>query len=349
MKDMTRMSKLRLAVIGCGAVAEIGHLPALAQSPAATATVLVDKNLDRAQKLAKRFDVPRVTDDYAAVVGQVDGAIVALPHSLHAPVTVALLSQGIHVLVEKPMALTTAECDQMIEAASSHGTTLAVGVIRRFIPSYPFGKEAIDSGLLGKVSSFDIRDGFVYNWPVASDFFFRKDLAGGGVLVDTGAYAMDLVSWWFGNCSSIRYADDSMGGVEANCTISLLMESGVQGFVDLSRTRNLRNTIVVRGEKATLEMGLNSGTVSLTLEGSTKSVNGIVTDDAVIADQRDPLVDRFRAELEDWVEAVSQKRKPRVSGEDGRRPVALIESCYSHRTPLKLPWESSDLLERPAI
>ena len=95
------------------------------------------------------------------------------------------------------MALNADECDAMIEAARQSGAILAVGIMRRFLPSYQFVKALIDDGYLGTINSFDIREGFVYNWPVASDFFFRKETAGGGVLVDTGAYTMDTVQWWF--------------------------------------------------------------------------------------------------------------------------------------------------------
>ena len=132
------MSLLRLAIVGCGAVAERCHLPALALSGKARPTILGDANLTRARELARRFSVPGTTDDYRTIFGQVDAAIVALPHYLHAPVSADLLSHGIHVLVEKPMATTAAECDTMIEAANKSGVTLAVGIVRRFLPSYAF-------------------------------------------------------------------------------------------------------------------------------------------------------------------------------------------------------------------
>src|SRR5439155_27149504 len=108
------MSKIRLAIVGCGAVARIHHLPAIALSDQVHAIVLVDQFLPHAHQLAEHYHIPVVADDYWEVIGQVDAAIVTLPNYLHAPVTTDLLENSIHVLVEKPMAIKTSECDNMI-------------------------------------------------------------------------------------------------------------------------------------------------------------------------------------------------------------------------------------------
>ena len=337
--------RLRIAIIGCGAVAERGHLPAIAKLDGIQVNVLVDKNRSRAEELAWLHNVPHVVEDYTQVWDNADAAIVALPHYLHAPVSIDLLKRGIHVLVEKPMALNVTDCDAMIEAAQQSGATLAVGIMRRFLPSYQFVKALIDTGFLGKIGSFDMREGLVYNWPVASDFFFRKETAGGGVLIDTGAYTMDAVQYWFGDCKSLDYLDDNMGGVEANCEIHLQMENEVEGYVDLSRTRDLRNTATIRGERGTLEVSLRSSSVSLHPEGLDDAIAGNVLEAEAIQSKGESLVDLVKVELEDWVEAITEKRQPRVTGEEGRKSVALIEACYKNRRPLELPWLSPKLPE----
>lgn len=357
---MKSKEKIRIAIVGCGAVTEIGYLPAASISsrislPAAMGlglhaknlkcndaeiTALADINLTRAEALARRFGVPYACNDFKHFLADMDAAIVALPHYLHAPVSIELLKQGIHVLVEKPMALNTSECDAMIQAAKQSGATLAVGIVRRFLPPYQFLKTLIDSGLLGKISSFDVREGLVYGWPVASDFFFRKETAGGGVLIDTGAYTMDMVQWWFGDCRSLEYLDDSMGGVEADCEIHLEMESGVLGYIELSRTRNLRNTIVVQGEKGSIEMSLHSPAISISPKDSCQKLTGHVLEKDAVKPAGNSFAELLKAELEDWVEAIINKRQPRVPGEEGRKSIALIEACYKNRKLLSLPWMS---------
>src|SRR6185295_2968430 len=98
----------------------------------ARAVALVDRDLERARALARKWGVPRAAADAGDVAGEIDAAIVALPNHLHAPVTVELLRRRVPVLVEKPMAPTVAECDAMIAAAAEAGVPLAVGLEFRF-------------------------------------------------------------------------------------------------------------------------------------------------------------------------------------------------------------------------
>jgi predicted dehydrogenase len=197
---------LSITIIGCGAVSERCHLPAVQAHPDCQIEWLVDANMDRARHLARKVEgLKGTTTDYHDVIGRIDAAILALPHSLHAPVSIELLKHGIHVLVEKPMAMSAAECDAMIEAAEEGNAVLAVGLMRRFLYSARFARWVIESGILGPVESFDFREGNIYSWPVASDFFFRKETAGGGVLFDTGAHTLDLLLWWLGDVESFQY------------------------------------------------------------------------------------------------------------------------------------------------
>jgi len=330
---------LRLAIIGCGAVAELNHLPAASRCEDVEVTVLVDKNLQRARSLAEQFGVVEVTDDYRRIGGKADAAIVALPHFLHARVAVDLMGLGMDMLVEKPMALSTAECDQMIAAAEEHGVKLAVGLVRRFLDSYRLVKSLIDSGALGAITSFDVREGHVFVWPVASDFFFRREAAGGGVLIDIGVHVLDTLLWWLGDYESVTYCDDCYGGVEANCTLNLKMKNGAEGTVEISRTRNLRNTAIIRGEKGWVEVGMGGGKVSFFPEGEEIGLSGTTVrhDSVAVADL--PISHQiFRDQLHDWIGAIRNDHKPLVTGEEARRSVALIEECYLCRQPLDLPW-----------
>ena len=261
------MSKIRLAVIGCGAVTERCHLPAAARLDDAEVVMVVDRDRDRAETLAEQFGIARVAGDFREAIDSADAAIVALPHNLHAPVSSALLSAGLHVLVEKPMALTAAECEEMLEAARQRGVVLAVGHMRRFLHNAAFAKAAIEAGLLGRLLDFDVREGNVYDWAVSSDFLFRPEAAGGGVLRDTGAHTLDLLIWWLGDVFVSAYEDDSFGGVEANCKMRLETAGSVSGSVELSRTRDLRNTAILRGDHGRLEVDLRKNRAVLTLDG----------------------------------------------------------------------------------
>ncbi|NIW18841.1 Gfo/Idh/MocA family oxidoreductase [candidate division KSB1 bacterium] len=312
------------------------HLQAIALCEDVEVTVLVDKVLPRARQLAGRFNVPTAVDDYRQIFDDVDAAIAALPHHLHAEVSIELLQRGIHVLVEKPMALSTSDCDAMIQAAAGSGTVLTVGLARRFFLSSQFLKQAITSGLLGDIISFDFREGTSYKWPVSSDFAFRKE-TGGGVLADTGVHVLDLLLWWLGDYNSIEYYyDDAMGGVEADCELRLKMQNGATGVVDLSRTRELRNTCIIRGELGSLEVETKfNSKIRLKMQGQDLTLTGRVIRNGLSEEKANDI---FRRQIDDFVDAIRLHREPFIPDREGKRSVELIESCYALRQPLQHPW-----------
>jgi predicted dehydrogenase len=332
-------SKVRLAVVGCGAVAQIHHLPAILASDRVEAAVLVDADEKRARALAERFGVPEVATDFTVLPGKVEAAVVALPNSLHAPVSIELLRRGIHVLVEKPMAMSVRECDEMIEAARAGRAVLAVGLDFRFFDASLFVRNLLRDGLLGEIRRFDLRQGVVPRWPFATDFLLKKEMAGGGVLADFGVHVLDLLLWWLGDLSVVEYRDDALGGVESDCEMVLAKAeaTGVTGTVEISRTRNLRNTCIFEGERATLEAGIwdSDPTIRLSIAGSEVALSGQARRDAGAGLN---FADVFVRQIDDFARAIRLHREPLVSGAEGRRSQALIEACYERRQPLVHPW-----------
>jgi predicted dehydrogenase len=329
--------RLRVAVVGCGAIAQLQHLPALAASRTAQATVLVDRDLERAQALARRFGVPHAVADVAGIASHADAAVVALPNHLHAPVAIELMGRGLHVLVEKPMAPTVADCDAMIAAAGAARVTLAVGLEFRFFDATSAVRELLDSGLVGRLAGFDLRQGVIPRWPFASDFVLRKETAGGGVLADYGVHVLDLLLCWLGEWSDVSYRDDARGGVEADAELALSFRSGVSGMVEVSRTRNLRNTCRLEGEGRTLEVGVWDPDPEVTLHHAGRDVR--LAGHARRGGRPLTFADAFTRQLDDFAGAVREGREPRVPGREGRRTIALIEACYARREPLVMPWD----------
>jgi len=334
-------SKVRLAVVGCGAVAQIHHVPAIAASGRVEAAVLVDADEKRARDLAQRYGVPEVATDYRELPGQVEGAVVALPNSLHAPVSIELLRRGVHVLVEKPMAMTVAECDAMIEAARAGRAVLAVGLDFRFFESSLFVRDLLRDGLLGEIRRFDLRQGVIPRWPFATDFLLKKEMAGGGVLADFGVHVLDLLLWWLGDLTATGYRDDALGGVESDCEMTLTTASGLAGQVEISRTRNLRNTCVFEGSRARLEVGIwdSDPEVRLSIAGSEVALAGHARRAAEKGlNSGLNFLDTFIRQIDDFARAIRGRGVPFVPGSEGRRSLALIESCYAQHRFLELPW-----------
>lgn len=332
--------KLRLAVVGCGAVATIHHLPAIALSERVEAAVLVDADAGRARALAERFGVPEVATDFKDLPGKVDAAVVALPNNLHAPVSVELLRRGVHVLVEKPMAMNVRECDEMIAAAGEGRAVLAVGLDFRFFDSSLLVRNLLKDGLLGEIRRFEMHQGVIPRWPFATDFLLKKEMAGGGVLADFGVHVLDLLLWWLGDWADVEYRDDAMGGIESDCEMRLTLRSGISGTVEISRTRNLANTCVFEGSRATLEVGVwdPDPEIRLSIANREVSLSGHARREAPAEAPGLDFTDVFVRQIDDFADAVRKRREPFVPGREGRRSLELIEACYERRKPLELPW-----------
>ena len=173
--DPIRMNRPKFAIVGCGLQTEMNQLPAIAGTEAAEVSLLIDKVIPCARRLAETYGIPAASGDFRDAIGRVDAALLALPNHLHAPIAIELLRNGVHVLVEKPMALNTKQCDQMIEAAEQGKSTLAVGLDFRFPTTAQFTYEILKGGFLGNLLRFDLRIGNDLTiFDFRSDYLLRK-------------------------------------------------------------------------------------------------------------------------------------------------------------------------------
>lgn len=341
---------LRVAVIGCGAVAEQFHLPVLAGHEHVQLVALVDRDLQRARTLATGYKVSTVAADIAELpLGSFDAVVVATPPFHHASCSIELLERGVHVLVEKPMATCHSDACRMVDAADRGSAILSVGLFRRLLPCLQVLKAALDSGVLGRPLRFDLEGGAVYGWQAATLGNMRKDLAGGGVLMDMGPHFFDQLLHVFGGVGEVlEYRDNCLGGIESDCVIQLrLWHQGepVLGRVELSRTRNLANLLTVACERGRLEI-LPGERYRIDVRPHGIEVcdprDGRPRELRVQAGWRDePETDwyeTFRAQIDDWVDAIRERRTPRLSGRSALASLELIESCYRIRQPLSEPW-----------
>jgi len=346
MKEITNKADgIRIGIVGCGAVTQRYHLPSATQVDGCSVTILVDSDRLRAEQLAAKYNIPNISTDFRELPRYADAAIVAVPHRLHASIGEYLLSAGCHVLMEKPLALTDAECHRLVTLAKKKKVVLTVGLLRRYFRAYQITKKLMETNTLGKVKSFDIREGNVYNWPVASDFMFRAGESGGGVLVDTGAHTLDFVLWCLGDVASVEYYDDNLGGVEAECILHLQMKGGAKGVVELSRLRNLRNTAIISGENGEIELHLRRDKI-LFRPGSEQSYQTFEDLLQLTHTMARKWPDCFPAQIESWLNAISGKSPNFITGDEGRKSVALIETCYQHRRQIPQIVGMGDSAER---
>ena len=129
---MTTENIPTIAVIGAGAIADIFHLPALSRRPEVRGRlIVVDRDGERARTTAARHGITRYATDYRGVLDEIQGAVIAVPHRLHVPLSRECLTHGVHVLCEKPLAETAAEAEELAHAADQAGVTLRVNNTRR--------------------------------------------------------------------------------------------------------------------------------------------------------------------------------------------------------------------------
>jgi predicted dehydrogenase/nucleoside-diphosphate-sugar epimerase len=335
---MTSRAVPRLAIIGCGALVEHHLLPALRRL-GWLPSVLIDTSPKRIKVIAGKMGRKGINalagSSWQPLSDQFDAAIVAVPHALHFPIGTALLDAGKHVFMEKPLAITGHECRAMIAAAETSGATLSVGLLRRYLRIAQWTRALLESKVLGEVQSFEAREGIVYNWDVSSDAILRPDLAGGGVLMDIGTHTLDLILWWLGNVESFTYRDDSAGGVESDCILDCRLASGATGRVELSRGRNLRNTIRIEGTRGFVEVHLYRNEVQA---GSSNAL-AFRHDGASPADMQPQFFpELFDSELEAFRKTASGGELIGISGREGAKSVELIERCYAARQSLAPPW-----------
>lgn len=332
------MRSIRLGIVGCGKVVENFHLPAVKGIPLFNLSYLVDVNVERAKFLAGKYSTDYF-QDYRAIENKIDAVIIAVPNKYHCIISSYFLERGIHVFVEKPMALTTHECDLMINKARSSGCILYVGLVRRFFDASRFIKQVLHRGWLGKIQSFDFREGQIFSWRTVSGFYFNKDLAGGGTLMDIGSHALDLLIGWFGDPIVQEYFDDSIGGIEANALIKAKFGDSIEGTIELSRIRNLRDSCRIIGDKAVLEVGVRERSYVdfkwLDSTFSRKNTYKLLLDSS---GGRGTYQHYIKMELADFRNLIRDGRQHVATAEEAKKSIQMIEECYRRRKLLSLPW-----------
>lgn len=342
---------LKVALIGCGAVAQHYYTPALCeleQSGRLRVVALLDPSAVQMAALRKSFPHARPLSTLDTVTQQpIDLAIVASPPRFHAEQSIRLLEAGVAVLCEKPMATTVAEGERMVAAAANVRRVLAIGLMRRFFPATQTIRQVLAQGILGKVKTFVCQEGSHFQWPTRSASFFQRSAARGGVLLDIGVHLLDLLIWWWGPPVEVEYEDDSMGGVEANCRIRLRFAQGHSGEVRLSRDWPLANRYVIECERGWLSWQVHEAAkVQLGFTGVDHVLDGSLHQPA--AQQRGlgqpgfTFEQSFVNQVLDVAAAVQGQGQPLVSGAEGLHSLRLIEQCYQQRTVMPMPWLSAN-------
>jgi scyllo-inositol 2-dehydrogenase (NADP+) len=335
---------IAVGVIGLGRSGRELHLEPLSKMPPYRVSAVCDQSAELLARAAKEFGVrPHAAWEALLADPEVDLAVVAVPGNLHAPVAIAALEAGKHVVVEKPMANTLAEADGMLAAARRTGRLLTVFHNRRWDPDYRMLKSLIERGEFGELLTIDSRVmSFGREWPSygVPEFnpTWRTQAAyGGGFLADWGPHlvdqVLDLVGDWpvrvvaeLRSCLWSKEVDDYFN-------VRLAFSSGL--LVTLEGSNNARIPLprwFVVGSEATLmsgsgfghwtEMQLSRGREELTTEVvPCHQEAGNVSQEFDVADDLSYLFYR------DLAEAFADGRPPAISAARARDVIALLEAA----------------------
>ncbi len=321
---------IRLGLIGVGAIAQVNHLPALARMKDVELVAVCDDDLEKSRTLAQKHKVPHAFSDYEKLLRleNLDAVIIATPNHLHAPMALAALDYGKHVLCEKPPARTAAEAEMMAEAAKRSGKVLMYAMNKRFQIESQILRRLIENRELGEI--FYTKTGWLkYRTERGGpEWYTNKRSAGGGVLMDLGVQMLDLSLWLLGNpkvvsVTATKFVRDPRQDVEETLAALILLDSGASLMLEVSWALLLERDFpylnVYGTEGAAL---LHPFKIHKDMRGRLKDVTPPIEPGKNLYKQS------YEAELEHFVGCITRGERPQASPEEGLHVMRVIDAIY---------------------
>jgi UDP-N-acetyl-2-amino-2-deoxyglucuronate dehydrogenase len=357
------MKKLRTAIIGVGKVSEL-HAKALKNLKSSEFSAVFSRDINKAKKFAEIYNVKAYSDIEEMIVDcKIDMVTICTPHPAHKEPALKAINAGAHVLVEKPLAISLADCDEMITAAKKKNVLLGTISQRRFYKPCMRIKEAIDSGkigrpMLGIVNMLGWRDKKYYD----SDPW-RGSWAGegGGVLVNQSPHQLDILQWFMGPIDELFGFQENINHpyieVEDTAVAVIKFKNGGLGNIVVSNSQNppLYGKVHVHGENgASIGVQTDGGLMFVpgisgmsniaeppyndlwTIKGEENFLNKWKKEDTDFFAGIEPTVYFHERQFEDFISAIINNKKPLVDGEEGRKTVELFTALYMSNRDKKI-------------
>jgi predicted dehydrogenase len=296
------MSDLRVAVIGTGAIAQLAHLPVLAKLRGVRLLALCDNDAPKARALADRFEVPDVFADFEELleVDELDAVIIATPNHLHEPHVLSALRAGVHVLCERPLALSSRGVERVLTAAQKAGRMVLVGNNHRFRGDVQALERFVRGGELGPITG--IRSG-AYSLERPDGWRRRRAEAGGGAFLEHGFNLLDLALWLADFPDPVRVSAALSKGRGGVAGVEDSMVAVLECADDISVSFDVRWNYVGPKERNWFEVLFARGSARLAPLRVVKELNGKPVDVSPSgASQREsPFLQSYRAELAHFV------------------------------------------------
>lgn len=328
---LSYLKKIRFALAGCGHIAR-KHAEAIQAIEEAELVAVCDSNPEALKTFAANYGVTGY-GRYQELLEdkEVDCVTICAPSGLHAEMGIAAARAKKNVLVEKPIAMTLAAADALIESCEKAGVTLGVVHQNRFNPAVMQLKSVIEKGCFGKITHANA----TVRWNRNTKYYSlrpwgRLKNMGGGALINQAIHNIDLLQWMLGKVVSVfGYTSSRLGLTEAEDTgIAVLkFENGALGVIEASTAvypQNLEETLSVFGEKGTAVVGgVSMGQIQKWLFSDQETAKaGMENRDAKA---NEPL---HQCCVRDMIRAVKSHAKPLVDGQEGRKVVEIISAIY---------------------
>ena len=328
---MSPQKPVGYAAIGLGRISDI-FMRACANSQTAKITALVTGHPDtKGVKYAEQYGIPKTsiytyeTFDHIADNKDVDAVYVGLPNSMHREFTVRAAAAGKHVLCEKPMAISSGECREMIAACRKADRKLMIAYRVHYEPLWNRLRDMVRSGAIGPAQSFQ---GGFYGQMAAGEWRLTRKLGGGGALLDLGIYPLNAIRHIIGEeptaFTAVVATRDQSGRfaeVEQAMEWTMKFPSGILASCGCSYGETGPNFLMINGEKGALEMNPGFTYGGPHLRGF---ANGQEID--IQSPGQHPYV--FTLEGEHFADCVRNNKEPISPGEEGLKDMIAIESIY---------------------
>lgn len=319
------MMKIKFGIIGAGVLAPL-HAKAIQSNPRAMLVGIADIDHQKADKLAKEYDIEKVFTDYEDLLLEpVDVVCICVPSGLHSAIAVRCAAMGKHVLTEKPLDITFDHMDKMIIACRNAGVKLGTVFQRRTLPHVLAAKKVLDTGGIGQLMMIQ-----AYLKYFRSDDYYASagwrgkwELDGGGALMNQGIHGVDLLQWIGGEIESVMAYTATLARknieVEDTAVAIVKFKNGALGTVQSA-------TSVYPEQETSIEMNGDEGTIKVNDTGlevwevdnhTAKQPSTIPSD-----------YDGHAVIIEDMIGAVIDDREPMITGVEGRKSVELILAIY---------------------
>ena len=334
------MGKLKMGVIGLGMGR--GHARGYQSHPDAELVALCDQDAARLREAAEELGVARTYSDAAAMLrdADLDGVSVAVPNKHHAPLTIAALKRGLHVLCEKPMAMTVEEAQRVQAAADKAGRNLMINFSFRFTEASYALKKQVEAGVVGDIyfgrTVWHRRRGI----PGFGGWFGDREMSGGGPLIDLGVHRLDLALWLMGYPEPIAVSGSTYDRIAAPMAKRARKKYSVEDLAcGLVKFANGATLIVEaswalnqpeREHMVTSLYGDKGGLVHKNVGGGYEFTAEIFTDEGgdQFTKQLDWRSGATPSSYHEFVDSILQARPPLATGEQGVKVMKILEGIY---------------------